>query len=68
MMDDLPLDRVVTAMLRQDGEQTREGATSQVLAFLDNVDEWMQVGMNVADMFVERFDLPEEYLLDLLFS
>lgn len=66
-MDDLPLDRVVAAVMRQDGV-SKELATGQVLDFLGKVDDWMTAGINVADLFVERFRLPEDYLLDLLFS
>lgn len=66
-MEDLPLDRVVAAVMRQNGV-TRELATNQVLDFLGKVDGWMTAGTNVLELFTERFRLSDDYLLDLLYS
>lgn len=66
-MEDLPLDRVVAAVMRQNGV-TRELATNQVLDFLGKVDDWMTAGTNVLELFTERFRLSDDYLLDLLYS
>ena len=57
-MDDLPLDRVVAAVMRQDGV-SKELATGQVLDFLGKVDDWMTAGINVADLFVDDFKLDD---------
>lgn len=66
-MDELPLDRAVAAVMRQSGV-TREQATGQLLDFLGKVDGWMTAGINVLDLFAERFKVPEEHLLALLYS
>ena len=66
-MEDLPLDRVVVAVMRQNGV-SRELATGQVLDFLGKVDSWMTAGINVLELFTERFRLSDDYLLDLLYS
>jgi len=66
-MDELPLDQAVAAVMRQSGV-TREQATGQLLDFLGKVDGWMTAGINVLDLFTERFKVPEEHLLALLYS
>jgi hypothetical protein len=66
-MEQQPLDRVIAALMRQRGV-TREDAASQVQEFLGKVDDWMREGVNVLDLFMTRFQLSEDYLLDLLFS
>lgn len=66
-MEQQPLDRVIAALMRQRGV-TREDAASQVHEFLGKVDDWMREGVNVIDLFITRFQLSEDYLLDLLFS
>lgn len=66
-MDDEPFNRAITALMRQNGV-TRTDAASQVLEFLGEVDERMQRGENVLKLFVERFHVSDDYLLDLLFN
>jgi hypothetical protein len=66
-MEQQPFDRVIAALMRQNGV-SREDAASQVHDFLGKVDSWMEEGVNVLDLFITRFQLHEDYLLDLLFS
>lgn len=66
-MDEQPLDKAVAAVMRQNGV-TRELATGQLLDFLGKVDGWMEAGINPLDLFAERFRVPKDYLLDLLYS
>lgn len=66
-MDEQPLDRAVAAVMRQDGV-TKEMATGQVLDFLGKVDGWMVAGINPLELFVDRFRLSEDYLLELLYG
>jgi hypothetical protein len=66
-MDAQPLDRAVAAVMRQDGV-SKQQATGQVLDFLGKVDGWMVAGINPLELFVERFRLSEDYLLEILYG
>ena len=66
-MDEEPINRVIAAVVRQDGVSP-ELAASQVQDFMGKVDCWMVAGINPLELFVERFRLPEDYFLELLFS